>query len=408
MSIAARAIAVASLALVAANAQVRLGGGGATVRIFNNDRAVLEAGDPRNDLPCTVNHEKPLLGFDLRFHAGYDVAIPLKELAGREDMLTILFRVSKEDQKDDPTYFIQKIRVPMIEDDARGDAYLQGQFDLGEGRYHIDWLIRDRSERVCSSYWDVEAVLPAKDKQISLEVQAGAILPSETESFREEPPVERWAANESPLNVKVLVNFAPQNSRHATLQPLDLNALVSILRTISRDPRIGKFSITAFNMQEQKVVYRQDSADKIDFPAIGRALNHIKLGTIDLDRLGKKHGETEFLASLIRQEIGAETTRGKRHDAIIFAGPKALLQENVPADALRDMGDIDSSVFYMNYNLYPQAVPWKDSISHAVKYFKGMEFTISRPRDLWYAVSEMVSRTVKNRLSKRAQLEVGR
>jgi hypothetical protein len=32
-----------------------------------------------------------------------------------------------------------------------------------------------------------------------------------------------------------------------------------------------------------------------------------------------------------------------------------------------------------------------------VKLFKGTEYTISRPRDLWYSVTEMVSRIVKLR-----------
>ena len=51
-----------------------------------------------------------------------------------------------------------------------GDATLGGIFDLGEGNYHVDWLMRDRSERVCSFYWDSEATLPPKDKQIALEM----------------------------------------------------------------------------------------------------------------------------------------------------------------------------------------------------------------------------------------------
>jgi len=74
------------------------------------------------------------------------------------------------------------------------------------------------------------------------------------------------------------VNFAPQNSLSASLQPLDTSALVSILRSIFREPRIGKFSIIAFNMQEQRVVYRQDGADRIDFPALGEALTSLNLG----------------------------------------------------------------------------------------------------------------------------------
>jgi hypothetical protein len=72
-----------------------------------------------------------------------------------------------------------------------------------------------------------------------------------------------------------------------------------------------------------------------------------------------------------------------------------MLEENISQDSLRQIGELNFPVFYMNYNLYPQAVPWNDTISKAVKYLKGQEYTISRPRDLWYAVTEMVSRIVK-------------
>jgi len=56
-------------------------------------------------------------------------------------------------------------------------------------------------------------------------------------------------------------------------------------------------------------------------------------------------------------------------------------------------------VFYLNYNPNPQAVPWKDSISHAVKFFKGTEYTITRPRDLWFATSDMVASIVRSKQS---------
>jgi hypothetical protein len=198
--------------------------------------------------------------------------------------------------------------------------------------------------------------------------------------------------------VKVLINFAPQNSHSAVLQPLDTSALVSMLRTISREPRIGRFSIIAFNLHEQRVVFRQDNADRIDFPSLGDALQSLNLGTIDLKRLSQKNGETQFLAQLIRRETGDQS----RPDALIFAGPKAMLSENISGEDLKNLGDLEYPVFYMNYNLYPQANPWRDAIGMAVKFFKGTEFTISRPRDLWHAVTEMVSKIVKSKNERRS------
>ena len=231
-------------------AQVVMQGSGPSslVRIFNTDSAVLEAQEVRKDLPCTVTPIKPTLGFDLRFHAGYEVSIPLRDLAGSEDLLTMVFRVTPARHKDDPVYFSQRLSVPAIEEGAKGNAYLQGAFDVGEGTYHVDFLMRDRSERVCSNYWDSEAELPLKDKQLVLMAPPDTIQAADREPFKEEPRVEREGES-GPLNVKVIINFAPQDSHSTTLQPLDTNALASILKSIAREPRIRKFSIVAFNMR---------------------------------------------------------------------------------------------------------------------------------------------------------------
>src|SRR5271169_1421026 len=372
--------------------QAPVHGSGGNVRIVNTDMAVLEMQEVRNDLPCTVTPRKPALGFDLRFHAGYDVDLPLKELSGSENELTILFRVTPASHKDDPTYFVQHIRVPSLEEDARGYANLQGDIDMGEGNYHVDWLMRDRGEHVCSFYWDMEAALAQKDKQIELAIAPAQVEGVQFEQFKEEPPVQRSQAA-PPLSIKVLVNFAPQNFDAAALRPLDTVALVSILRRISREPQFGKFSVVAFNIQEQRVLYRQTSEEKIDFPALGEAIHSVKLGTVDLKRLSQKHGDTEFLSDLIKTEMGAD-----HPDAVVFAGPKIMLDEALPQEVLKPFAtDIDYPVFYMNYALNPQIVPWKDSISRAVKILKGTEYTITRPRDLWFAVTEMVSRIVKSK-----------
>ncbi|MBZ5725343.1 MAG: acetyltransferase [Acidobacteriia bacterium] len=367
---------------------------GGVVQLFASDAAILESRETRKDLPCTVTPVKPTLGFDLKFHTGYDLVIPLKDLAGSENTLTTVFRVTAENRPDEPVYFSRRIAVPAIDEDEKGPAYLQGNFDVGEGKYHVDWLMRDRLERICSSNWDLEAVLPPKDKQMALDIPGNAIRPADTEPFKQEPPVER-EQRDGPLNVKVMINFAPQDAQSATLQPLDTNALLSILRSIARDPRICKFSIVAFNMQEQRVVYRQDAASQIDFPAMGDALKSLSLGTVDLKRLSQKHGDSEFLSRLITTEVKDDKARP---DAVIFAGPKVVLDDGLPPDTLKQLGDVKLPVFYMNYNLNPQANPWRDAIGNAVHSLKGLEFTISRPRDLFFAWSEIIGRIVKSKV----------
>ncbi|HTP86921.1 MAG TPA: hypothetical protein VMJ34_08235 [Bryobacteraceae bacterium] len=366
------------------------------LNIFPSDLAVLEAGEVRDDLPCTVMPQKVQLGFDLRLHAGYDVSLPLSDLAGGDNTLTVVFRVIPAAHKNEPVYFQQRVHVPYIDEKARGDATISGAFDVGEGDYHVDWLMRDRAERVCASSWDTSAGLQPRDHDVALTMPPNDIERAEGEQFQEEPPVRR-AADAPPLNVKVLINFAPEDPLSPTLHEVDTGALVSILRSISRDPHIGRFSLVAFNMQDEKVMYRQGDEDKIDFPALGNALTQLKLGTVTVRQLGDKHSDIAFLSELIRKEV---SEAHNRPDALIFAGPKVMLDQNVSNETLRDIGPVDFPLFYMNYNTNPQQVPWRDAIGKTVRFFHGIEYTITRPRDLWYAVNQMCSQIVKSRNEK--------
>ena len=365
------------------------------------DLSVLESRVPRKDLPCTVTPTKPALGFDLRFHAGYAVSVPLRELAGTGDRLTIVFRVTPGADKGPPTYFTQWIRVPKIAENARGSSSLNGWFDLGEGKYRVDWLVRDRRGRACSFNWDAEASLPARDKDLGMVLRPGQVRQTEVETFKAEPPAEKNPAD-PPLYVKVLVNFAPQKPDSSVLQPIDVEALVFMLRNIARDPRVQQISTVAFSLHERRVIYRQDAASGVDFPALGQALESLNLGATDLQRLSQKRGDTQFLAELVRQE----TAGPGRPDALVFAGPKVMLERNVPEEDLKETGQVGYPVYYLNYNLDPVNIPWRDAIGNVVKFFKGDEFTVSRPRDLWFAVKEMVSRIVVSKAQRQVRMGV--
>jgi hypothetical protein len=376
---------------VCQNAMQGLGEGGA-VKLLTSDSAILELEEAKKDLPCTVTQIKPILGFDLRFHTGYDITVPLHEISGDGNLLTILFKVTSDNTKDSPVYFSQRYNVPELAGDAKGDAYLQGGFDVGEGNYHVSWMMRDRMERICSSTWDVNAALANKEQSIKLTLAANGIEASNREFFSEEPPVTRITESD-PLKVKILVNFAPQHSDAASMAPIDTSALVSILRSISREPRICRFSVVAFNMTDQRVVYRQNDADHINFPELGKALTSIKLGMVDYKKLSDKHSETDFLTKLLQDELGNANA-----DAVIFAGPKVMLDEQPAPDSLKDISNVSVPVFYMNYVLTPQQNPWRDSIGTVVKRLRGYEYTISRPRDLWSAWTDIMSHIVKLKL----------
>jgi len=65
-------------------------------------------------------------------------------------------------------------------------------------------------------------------------------------------------------------------------------------------------------------------------------------------------------------------------------------------------------MFYLNYILNPQALPWRDAIGNVVRFFRGSEYTISRPRDLWRAVGDMVTRITEARTHRLSTNAAGR
>src|SRR5262245_40579190 len=123
MTVAGRVWLLACLAgTVPLRSQTLLPSTGGPVHLVGSDLAVLEAEEVRKEITCTVTPEKPTLGFDLRYHAGFSITVPLKELAGEVNSLSILFRVTPLDHPGEPTYFIQRYSVPTIAEDAGGDA----------------------------------------------------------------------------------------------------------------------------------------------------------------------------------------------------------------------------------------------------------------------------------------------
>jgi hypothetical protein len=361
---------------------------GGVVRIVNTDLAVLESPEDRNDLPCIVTPQKPEIAFDLRFHTSYRVAIPLKDLAGTGDHLRVLIRVTPIDKPDNQIYLVDRFTVPPIQEDAKGETSLPGGFTMGPGRYQVDWLMRDRAERVCSSHWEADAVRNPYNTDLPLTMAPDTVAQRPQEAFGEQPPVQRASSNRL-LHVKILANFSPTNPHETTMKQWDVEAIVSILRSIAREPQIGRFSLTAFNMQEERVIFRQDNVERIDFPALGEAVDGIKLGTVDFRKLQDPLSSTHFLTSLLTEQLGPQTPEP---DAIIITGPKLMLEKGIPRDALKEGGRAHCPIFYLNYNFNPRSNPWRDAIGSALKVYRGLEYSITLPRDLGAALTDMMFR----------------
>jgi hypothetical protein len=372
------------LPAIAGFGQVLIQGEGGPVRLIPADAAILEGHELRTDMTCGVKAIQPELGFDLSFHSGYEVSVPLGDLAGKGNELMALFRVIPEEIPDKEIYFSQRWIVPVIAEGAKGTAILRGEFVLGKGKYQVEWLMRDRDQRYCSARWAISADAHGKDKQIELRLARGSAAPEATEPFVGEAPVAR--DTDHGIRVVVLLHIASQESRAAGMRTMETAAVLSILRSIAREPRIGSYSITAFNLERNEILFRRENAAQVDFPALGEAIKKLQLGTIDVHRLGQDDSGMEFLGGLLSEELA------RNHpDALIFVGPKTAAEFSVRG-ALKDLGDPHCPVFYLNYSADPAKDPWRDAIGSVVKLWKGVEYTITRPRDLFVAWNEVMYR----------------
>jgi hypothetical protein len=288
----------------------------------------------------------------------------------------------------------QKVPVPPLDKGITGTGAIQGTFALGEGRYHVDWLMRDQRSRICANSWDLDAKLSPKDVQLKPWVQTTFVHPLHETLFEEEPPVQRDAQSDL-LKVDVIVNFAPQNPNSAVLDVNDLQGLVAILRRIASDPHIGEYSLVACSLQAPKILSRQENVSRIDFPAVGEALKSLQLGLIDAKQLSMKDGAAQFMARLVREQLSKQ-----RADALIIVGPKLSGDVKLSRETLDSVETLDRPLFYLNYNADPTANPWRDFIGNVVKRKRGFEYSITHPKDLFNAWSDVVSRITRGRHSK--------
>ncbi len=386
------ALACAGLvpAAAAGNAQtlVRSAIVGEQLHLFNTDKAVLSSGQRRTDFPCSVTPLPPQLGFDLEFLAGYLFKIPLSALAGEGTTIRVLFRVQPLDGKERDYYFSDRYTVPPIEEGKSGDVTVVGRYKLGPGRYQVDWLMRDGAERVCSTRWRVKT--PSLEDLDGLAATGVPyfVAAHQEDIFEEDPPMQR-ARPRNLLHLKLLVNFTPTDFSQFRLREYDLRNIVSILRAIAHEPRFGTFSLVAFNLQEERLIFEEQHVPKIDFPSLGNAVESIRGDTVDVTQLRDHESGSRFLTELLQSHLGSQEAEP---DAVIIVGPKVLLGTRIPRKALREAGSVSCPVFYLIYDRTPQAHPWRDAISNVLRVYKGQEYAIAAPKDFGRAMNGMIRR----------------
>ncbi len=218
-------------------------------------------------------------------------------------------------------------------------------------------------------------------------LERDTIAPLDDDAFGPEPAA-RGKCGAGPLDIVLLVNLAPQDPAAALLSDDETEALIGILRAAVREPRIGRLKLIAFDLRGRRVIYRQRRGKTIDFQALGRAVDRLQFGTIDVAQLREKDGEGEFLARL----IGEQAAGAGLADLLIFAGVRDVAGPRAPLDALKPLRGALPAAVQFDYTPEPSRIPWTDTLGRAVKTIGGRQYAITSPESLSRAWHETVAR----------------
>jgi hypothetical protein len=254
---------------------------------------------------------------------------------------------------------------------------------------------------VCADSWEVRAETVEGFEKLAASPVAARISEWSDKIFVEDPPVRR-AAGEL-LHVKLMVSFSPVDLAKVKLSDYDMRAVVSMLRVLAREPRIGELSLVAYNAHEERVIYETVRSTRIDFKGLGEAVDSSLSGMVNIEQLQDKESGEKFLKALFTRHLTrrgvAESDDPEPPDAVIFLGPKVVFEKPASSALLAESARLQTPVFYFIYNRNPRSYPWRDAVSAGLRNFDMKEFDITGAKDFGRSVQEWVEMLARVRRS---------
>ncbi len=306
--------------------------------------------DPRGgerQLACDVEPVKPSLSFGFRFRAGYVFRVPLIQYSGARHRWRILTEITPEGSAQ-PVDLLDSLRLPAILNTKMlgegGGGYL-----LGEGRYRVRWILLDDLGRVCRKGWRIEVKLSRADSSAKVAMPPNSVAEL---SLRGMASGNRHPDEGRPMRLSVLVDAAPLFQRRlakAVLSAEDHVFLINVLSALLERVPTSSVRLVVFNLEQQRELFRRDGFTLESLDDMSRAMNELKLATVDYRILQNKRGHVAFVANLINQELRAAPPS----DAAIFLGPRERFQDKVPPEAFDQEHGPTPQFFFLRYRPFP-------------------------------------------------------
>jgi hypothetical protein len=272
---------------------------------------------------------RPALNFGLRFQAGFVLSLPLNQWQGAGHSLRVVLAVTPQDGDGRTVYLAGRYRLPEIPP-TRMWGQVGGGYLLGEGRYTTDATIFDETGRVFRATWQSTAERGRGSRTVKVNLPPNTV--AQFSLFRHATPASTNAAPRAPAieRLTVLLDAAPANPRQSQLQATDAVKLLDALSSLVEQIPARSVRVVAFNLDQQKEIFREDQFGSAGFQQLGGALFALQLATVDVTVLQNPAGATGLLTGLVKQEIDAP----ERADLVLFLGPHLHSRMKLPPDAV--------------------------------------------------------------------------
>lgn len=353
---------------------------------------VLQAGIHGDALKCSVKRVDPFLDFAFRFETGYVLSCPVKDFDGLNSSVISYLRITPEGQP--PVFLANGYRLPAIPPELakqvnikklRNKFEMSGAFVLGQGQFRVDFLAVDNLSRIYQTHWTLKAKPGGRDQNVPL------AIPNNTASAF---PDYSWNGkacdtHRAGSRLTVLLDAAPMYPNASKLYAWDRAFLLGALSSLLRGTPAESVRLIAFNLDQQRIIFRQDHFDSGGFRKLTRALQTMELRTVSYKTLQHKNGWAELLARLVNEQI----TGPHPPDSVIFLGPTNRISEKVPETMFLPRTPASPQFFYFEYfPFWRSGAEFADAIQHVTHACEGTTIKIHSPGEFAEAIKKVNER----------------
>jgi hypothetical protein len=333
-------------------------------------------------LNCTIESASLFLDFTFHFDAGFRINCPVQEFGGRKTRMTILVRVTP---KGGTPVILGTFAVfrglplePLPAGQRKRKVYYaaSGGFSVGEGRYRVEVLLADRRHRTCRRAWWINV---SHHRQKAVPV----VLATQQVSSLRIPPW-RGPQAQGGLRLAVLLSAGSFSPRAARLGTGYQTMLLQILSSLLQQVPCKSVRLVAFNLDQERVIYRADEFKPSGFARLQRAFNGLNLGVVSVETLQKRNEWPQMLAKLADEQLTAKPPP----DVVIILGRSFRWVRKTPREMLMFPYPGMPGFFYFEngpQNLFP------DSLGYLTKSLKGKIYRIGTPHELGNAIQKMLA-----------------